>query len=345
MNRNNHFQKINRIRKQKSQCSNRYEDNTVIVLMSTYNGEKYISEQVLSILNQDYQGRIDIYIRDDGSDDSTVVRARDTFIKWREHHSANRHLKIKTGKNIGVAESFLKLINHSDDASFYMFSDQDDVWKDDKVSKAVSSIKESSVLYGENIPIIHCTNYEMTDNNLDVITECALDETPDFKPIKMLLYNKIPGCCMTMNKNMLMHLKYMNMKHVMMHDSFALAYACYNGAVIYDNNSYIYHRIHDRNVVGTGHKAIVPCRWIVDKLSLLITKEKYDISLMADRYIKASWEIEKFNNIYDNDVILLRNYKLSYKYKKMLLRHPDTTEDLKDRTTMSIRSKIFFELF
>ena len=96
----------------------------VIVLMSTYNGEKYIKQQVDSILNQENVS-VELVVRDDGSNDNTI-----SILK--EYEKAGK-LIWYTGDNKGAAYSFFDLMeyakNRYDDYCYFALSDQDDIWK------------------------------------------------------------------------------------------------------------------------------------------------------------------------------------------------------------------------
>lgn len=101
----------------------------VAVLLSTYNGEKYIEEQIKSIFNQDYDTEnynLALYIRDDGSKDST----RDIIQNLSQQH--NLKLDV-SGDNLGFAKSFYTLLSNAE-ADYYFFADQDDIWLPNKLS-------------------------------------------------------------------------------------------------------------------------------------------------------------------------------------------------------------------
>lgn len=98
---------------------------SVQVVMSTYNGEKYLKEQIDSILSQEGVD-VRLYIRDDGSSDRTT----DILASYQEH----KNVKIEKGNNLGFAKSFLTALDECDEADYYAFSDQDDVWEKDKLS-------------------------------------------------------------------------------------------------------------------------------------------------------------------------------------------------------------------
>ena len=105
------------------------ENKKVAILMSTYNGEKYLKEQIESLLAQTY-GNIEIYIRDDGSKDNTIKIIKN----YKEKYN---NIVLKEGKNIGFINSFFELLNLCNDADYYAYCDQDDVWMNDKIERAV----------------------------------------------------------------------------------------------------------------------------------------------------------------------------------------------------------------
>lgn len=88
---------------------------SVQVVMSTYNGEKYLKEQIDSILSQEGVD-VRLYIRDDGSSDRTT----DILASYQEH----KNVKIEKGNNLGFAKSFLTALDECDEADYYAFSDQ-----------------------------------------------------------------------------------------------------------------------------------------------------------------------------------------------------------------------------
>ena len=102
--------------------------------MSTYNGEKYLREQIDSILKQT-QVDAQLIVRDDGSSDGTV--------RILEEYSRNYpNVSFYQGTNVGVGKSFLELLKNAPQADYYSFADQDDVWLEDKLNHAVSIIRQ-----------------------------------------------------------------------------------------------------------------------------------------------------------------------------------------------------------
>jgi len=157
-----------------------------------------------------------------------------------------------------------------------------------------------------------------------------------------LFYNLFPGCTMGFNQKLLMLLQKINLTNVMMHDSITLALAIAVGEVAYDNESTIYHRIHEENVVGIGHKKIKPMKWIREKSKLLIKGDDYDMSNLANQFLLVGQDL--MDERCKEDLILLRDFKKSYKNTFLLLMHNDTN-DAFGRTMLSIRCKILFHVF
>lgn len=305
---------------------------SVVVLLSTYNGEKYIKEQLDSIFSQDFDGIIKVLIRDDGSSDGTL-----DIIKQYPQYGTGE-LILDSAQNVGPQRSFLKLLKEVDaQYDYYFFSDQDDFWDDNKITVAVNSLKSIDA------PAIYCCNYRLTDSDLNVVSERAIKQRPNFTPIRSLLYNEIPGCCMALNKKLMDKLKEIQIENVMMHDSMALLLAAYIGVVVYDEMPRICHRIHGANVVGTGHKKIKPVKWVREKWLLVKNGDGYDITKLAAEVLRVSGEDGKQECI--EDLKLLRDFKNSWRATIQLLKHPDTQGNPFDRTVMSIRSKILLHVF
>lgn len=306
-------------------------NNHSIVLLSTYNGQQYLKEQIQSIYDQTYTGKITIFVRDDGSSDATVQ------ILEAYPQTENRCIRILKGQNIRPQRSFLELIRLADPADFYFFADQDDVWDADKIQIATDTMSDP------HTPLCYCSNFRHSHMDLTIYEEAALAKEPLFTPLQILFYNQIPGCVMGFNRALMVLLQKMQIDNVMMHDSMALSLAAACGKVLYDHNPRITHRIHMSNVVGHGHKKIVLHKWIPEKLKLLFNKEAYDLSVLAEQFLAVAGD--RIHPEFMDDILLLRDFKKSRKNTGKLLRHPDTQGSLKDRTVLSIRCKIFFRLF
>lgn len=215
----------------------------VQILMSTYNGEKYVEEQIESILNQTYP-HIKLLIRDDGSKDSTIE-----ILSKYEKKNPNK-IKVILGTNIGVTKSFYELLNISDkNCSFYAFADQDDVWNKEKIKVAISYLKDN------NKPQLYFSNLEIVNKDLKKIRN--LNINPNFSKKNSIVQNKITGCSMVFNKVFLELLLYTEKNYldkVIFHDFWAYMVASYFGIIKYDSTAQIKYRRHELNVSENNNK-------------------------------------------------------------------------------------------
>lgn len=216
----------------------------IAVLMSTYNGENFIREQLDSILNQK---NVDIvlYIRDDGSKDNTVNIIR-------EYMKKNACIRfMKDNKNLRPGASFMKLllnvIKKEEKYDFYAFSDQDDIWLEDKLSAAAEKIGCTDE------PTLYCSNQYIYRNGNNEGLRFRIP--PDLSIVGHVTRNEIYGCTMVMNYSLaklITEKKLPSKRYLQLrcHDSWAFHVAKVAGKVIYDENSHILYRIHDNNTVG-----------------------------------------------------------------------------------------------
>lgn len=140
----------------------------VVVIISTYNGEKTITRQLDSIFNQ-VDVSVEVLIRDDNSTDSTV----DTIKKYIE---VNPHCKIHIieGNNVGFAKSFWLALKRSGDADYFAFSDQDDVWKSDKLIQCIKAMRSE-----ENVPQLSYCKMQRSDIHLNRLSDQIKIVKPD----------------------------------------------------------------------------------------------------------------------------------------------------------------------
>ena len=120
--------------------------------MSTYNGEKYLREQIDSILGQ--RGvEVTLLVRDDGSSDATL--------SILDEYKSSGLLDYYCGSNLGPARSFMHLLQNAPASDFYAFSDQDDKWMDDKLLAAITSMEGH-----ESEPALYFSQTQLVDAGL-----------------------------------------------------------------------------------------------------------------------------------------------------------------------------------
>ncbi|MBT0741718.1 glycosyltransferase, partial [Campylobacter lari] len=123
-------------------------NNTVAVLLATYNGEKYLKEQIESILNQTYKD-IRIYIGDDCSKDSTI-----DIIRAYKNLYPDKIVYYQNNVNIGFIKNFEKLLQICSE-NYIAFSDQDDIWDRNKIFLQYTVLKEKEKIYQNKAIMIH----------------------------------------------------------------------------------------------------------------------------------------------------------------------------------------------
>lgn len=210
----------------------------IIILMSTYNGQKYIHEQIDSILSQTVA--VEILVRDDGSTDDTT--------KILEEYAMQQKLRWYRGKNLGPGKSFFDLVQNAPAADFYAFSDQDDVWDSDKIECAIKCL----VSLPTYVPALYCGIPRPVREDLSVIddfnqhTSCIALSFG-----RSLLENIAPGCTFVFNYKALEEFKKYNMEYITIHDwdLFRIIMAL-DGNVIFDNEAHISYRQHHTNAIG-----------------------------------------------------------------------------------------------
>lgn len=206
--------------------------------MSTYNGEKYIEEQISSILNQDYPN-IDILIRDDGSTDGTV-----SILKQIQ----NKNIMVLFGKNLGYKNSFFSLMESVPSGyDYYAFSDQDDYWLPQKISQGIIALQNLS----ESKPVMYCSRLTLTDSNLHILgPSTKLPFNSDYR--RSFFSNIATGCTMIFNEKTRI-LALIGKEFARGHDSWIYMVVSYLGEIFVDNRSFIYYRQHGHNTLGMNN--------------------------------------------------------------------------------------------
>lgn len=224
--------------------------STIQVLMSAYNGEKYISEQIDSILAQDCGNKglanVKLLIRDDGSSDST----RDILEQYVVNYPSQ--VSWYHGDNKGVIKSFFDLLEKSDDeADYYAFADQDDYWMPEKLSVGIKKIEEMKK-DSDDIPLLYCCRPKLVDENLNPLVSEI--KRPPMRPSfnNALIENIVTGCTIVMDRNLRDMVKAAPPRYTVMHDWWFYIIASSFGRVYYDETPHICYRQHGGNEVGTN---------------------------------------------------------------------------------------------
>lgn len=235
----------------------------IAVLMSTYNGEKFLCEQINSILHQTFNKEdytLSLYIRDDGSSDSTNTIIENSALKYPDTVHKIHDMK----GNLGVKKSFVylsQLVN----ADYYFFSDQDDIWLADKIADMIEVLKQrddqprgvySDLWIADDKA--QSTGILMKHGSQNTTKVLRNNGLVDYK--QLLFTYLVTGASFAFNKKfkekILIKSNLDDFQNVRMHDSYlALILAIENG-LYYIDKPLVFYRQHSNNLVGAtkGHQ-------------------------------------------------------------------------------------------
>ena len=297
----------------------------IAVLMSTYNGEKYIKEQIDSILAQ-RDTDVTLFVRDDGSTDAT----KDIVREYAKSHK-NIHLYCD-GKNLRPGKSFLKLlcyvVKYKEPFDYYAFSDQDDIWLEDKLIRGAEAIED---IEG---PALYCSNQILyIDGKRERL---RLDSVPEITLMTHITQNKMYGCTMVLNHELASLIESCkkpgnDLLLARNHDAWTILLALAVGKVVYDNDSYILYRIHDKNVVGVRDKTFM------QRLTRFAHQSVRNLRSNSARYLLRALGETDFE---DREYIeLMAFYRNSLKNRLMLIKNADVCKSA-DESRLVFAAKV-----
>ncbi len=276
---------------------------SVIVLLSTYNGEKFLREQIESLLLQKGVA-CKILVRDDGSKDSTM----DILSEYAKEYN---NISFYQGKNCGPAKSFLELIKQAEDADFYAFCDQDDIWDEDKIIIAVETLSRLD----SRQPNLYYSNLRIVDENLEYYRMSHVGNYYNSNKFSALTENLCTGCTAVFNRKAKELMSKRLPDYCTMHDTWTYMTCMLLGNVVYDKNAHISYRQHSNNVIGAYLKK---SRWniVKERLARLFKRG------LQPRYMNAKNFYECFEDLMDSEckkkILKIINYKRNLKNRMSL---------------------------
>ena len=220
-------------------------DKKVAIILAFYNGNEFIEEQIISILNQSHKNFV-LYISDDNSSQKFSLKS------FELSHSDEEKIKIsKRNKNLGYTLNFLKTLNSINNSfDYYAFSDQDDVWHKDKLKNAISSLQR----YSTEIPSLYGCRTEIIGENKKIkLGKSKLHKRePSFR--NAIIQNIFGGNTMVFNNSAKKIVcKSIKQNKIISHD-----WWCYQivsgvgGQIIYDRRIFTKYRQHPKNLIGSN---------------------------------------------------------------------------------------------
>lgn len=216
----------------------------VSVLLCTYNGERFLRDQLESIARQTYSGWV-VAVSDDGSTDSTLEILQEYKEKWGEEK-----LKVFSGPRQGFALNFISLACRSEiDSAFYAWADQDDIWRDHKLEIALDQLQTIP----QDIPAMYCGRTELINEDCQSIGLSPLFSRPATFS-NALVQSISGGNTMVFNHAACLLLRETGKDlTIVSHDWWAyLAVTGAGGRILYDATPTVLYRQHDDNIIGSN---------------------------------------------------------------------------------------------
>ena len=278
------------------------EEYSVCVLMSTYNGEKFIQQQLDSLYKQK-EIKLSILVRDDGSTDRTQ--------EILEKNKLSGKLDWYTGKNLKPALSFMDLVYKvKSDFDFYAFCDQDDVWLPDKLINAVKQLTNNN----NSSPALYYGRPRLVDSDLNPISVKKDIFTRSCTFGSAVINSGCAGCTMVFNKELLRIIKRGKPNYITMHDAWIhKVCAAFNGKILFDDDVHMLYRQHGSNSMGVTLSRTALWK---SRLKRIMSKE-----CKRSRMVKSIWKCYSKDLPSANEQIAFEvcNYRKSIRCKIRLL--------------------------
>jgi len=243
-----------------------------IVLMSSYNGEKYIQTQIDSILNQKCRIPFELCVRDDGSSDRTC--------EILEEYAQKGLLQWYTGPNLRSAKSFLELIDHCPGYEYYAFADQDDYWQPDKLDRGVAALETVTG------PGLYFSNARLVDSKLNDLGRDVYHTCPYRDYYTLLCQGGLLGCTMVFNAPLANLIQNSPTPDTLIMHDFYTAAVCdlFDGHILYENTATMLYRQHSNNVIGVS---CGPLQTIKNRFNAITKKSAISIAQQAQSMLRC----------------------------------------------------------
>jgi len=257
----------------------------ISILMAAYNGERFIAEQIDSILAQTVQDFV-LYVQDDCSTDKTFEIAR----SYAEKHPGRIVVKRSRVNSGNAKYNFMEMmVRHRDE--YLMLCDQDDVWLPDKIEITLKKMREMEAVYGRDAPLLLHTDLQVVDENLRLIhlsVKEMIGTAEIFSLRQMVLLNNVTGCTTLYNRALAEYLHIVP-NFFVMHDWWLALVAITFGKMSYVPVATSLYRQHGSNSIGA--RSVHSFRYKLYKISHM----REIRAALFDSYRQAG----EFQRIYD----------------------------------------------
>lgn len=270
----------------------------ISIVMTTYNGAKYISDQLTSLINQTLAFD-ELIIVDDGSSDGTYR----IIEEFKNQHPSMKIITKKNDNNLGYKANFKKALSLAN-GEYIFLCDQDDIWHPTKIAEMIEVMNEKKAMLlacsfdlidAQNKKIEHICDEKASNHNI-IKFSVTKDDIVEISLPYLLKQNFSQGCTMLVRKN-IVHEYLKNTSCILPHDwELAIISAC-KGKVFFYNKPLIDYRLHSNNTIGLdsvlGNKVQHSSRERI-KHRLKYLKEEADAGKIASKYSDAPL-VENFN--------------------------------------------------
>ena len=289
------------------------ENKKIDILMATYNGQKYLVEQLDSIINQTYHNW-NLLIRDDNSTDKTLEIIQN-------YHKKDKRIKIlKDNKgNLGIVRNFEELLKSSE-SEFIMFSDQDDIWVENKLDmylKMIEKIKNKGFM-------IHSDAILFDKNKSNILKDTFISKKAINRGLENVFFNYfVQGATILISKeikNFILPFP----KEVYLHDRYIHLISELFFERIFVNKALIYYRQHGDNQIGAKNtiRELLSKRYFDerDRQLIKVIYNKYGSLLTEDKrkLIEEYFKITDIEKNRFNRFLNLKKSKINIPLKKQI---------------------------
>ncbi len=293
----------------------------VAVLLPTYNGDRYVSEQIQSILEQSWP-HWRLVTRDDGSlDDSASI-----ILDFARRHPGRIHVVDAGGPRLGVDASFSRLLELTD-SKYYMFCDQDDVWLPDKMEKTLDCMRSVETEVGDGTPVLIHTDASVVDSSLRRLDASAWHygyNDPAFSTSfnRLLVQNMVFGCTVMINSALKKRATPIPGNVVQYDWWLALVSVCF-GRTAYVSEPTVLYRQHEANSVGVRRWGAA---YIFDKIMNIrdrtpLVASRRQAAELLNRYgdslsSRHREMLEHYSSLGEKGILAKRRTLLKYRFFK-----------------------------
>ena len=278
----------------------------VTILLATLNGEKYLKAQLESIAAQTYENW-QLVVGDDGSTDQTLE-----ILKEFQKEHPNQVTIYENNPPFGSAKgNFINLLRNSYGPHF-MFCDQDDVWKRDKIYLTLQKMEVLETRYGDKVPILVHSDLSVVDENLEMVAESFFQYANLPKRVmlnRLIVQNSVTGCTVMINRCLQQFfLRQLPIPKIIMHDYWAALIAKVFGKIGFVNEPTMLYRQHGHNSVGA--KDAMNVKFLYGRL-------KEGKNSYRRMMIESMEQIQGFVGTYGKEIQDLDSYELLKNYGEL----------------------------